>query len=72
MRDFSAISEISDVCEGCFFGKQQRQLIPFGDTRRAKKPLELVHTDVCGPMKALTPSQNKYLISFINVYTRIM
>lgn len=54
------------------FGKQQRQLIPFGDTRRAKKPLELVHTDVCGPMKAWTPSQNKYLISFINVYTRIM
>jgi len=48
MRDFSAITKISNICEGCLLGKHQRESFPSEGTWRAKKPLELVHTDVCG------------------------
>ncbi|CAL9016012.1 unnamed protein product [Prunus brigantina] len=54
MRDLPNIKEIHDVCEGCQLGKQHRQAFPSGKAWRAKALLELVHTDVCGPMR--TPS----------------
>ena len=56
MRDLLTIKEINDVCEGCLLGKQHRQLFPIGKAWRAKELLELVHTDVCGPMH--TPSHD--------------
>ncbi|CAL2241192.1 unnamed protein product [Prunus armeniaca] len=39
------------VCEGCVYGKSHRE--PFENEKpwRAKNPLELIHTDVCGPMQ---------------------
>ncbi|KAI5311748.1 hypothetical protein L3X38_040921 [Prunus dulcis] len=38
------------VCEGCKLGKQHRDSFPAESTWRAQFPLELVHTDICGPM----------------------
>ncbi|CAL2249603.1 unnamed protein product [Prunus armeniaca] len=54
MRDLPNIKGIHDVCEGCQLGKQHRQAFPSGKAWRAKALLELVHTDICGPMR--TPS----------------
>jgi hypothetical protein len=39
------------VCEACIEGKRQRTSFPKGEASRASKLLELVHSDVCGPMK---------------------
>lgn len=39
----------SNPCEGCILGKHKRDSFPVGKSRRAKQPLELVHTDICGP-----------------------
>ena len=33
--------------------------------------LELVHTDVCGPMSTLSHAQNRYFILFIDDLTRM-
>ncbi|KAI5338053.1 hypothetical protein L3X38_017324 [Prunus dulcis] len=38
------------VCEGCKLGKQHRDSFFAESTWRAQFPLELVHTDICGPM----------------------
>ncbi|XP_077252459.1 uncharacterized protein LOC143891833 [Tasmannia lanceolata] len=38
------------VCAGCQFGKAHRQPISRSEFH-SKRPLELVHSDVCGPMK---------------------
>ena len=38
---------------------------------RAKKKLELVYTDLCGPMSTESLSQNKYFMLFIDDLTRI-
>ncbi|CAL2254986.1 unnamed protein product [Prunus armeniaca] len=71
MRDLPNIKEIHDVCEGCQLGKQHRQAFPSGKAWRAKALLELVHTDVCGPMRTPSLDNNRYFILFINDYTRM-
>jgi len=36
------------ICEHCLAGKATR--LPFGKTKRASSPLQLIHSDICGPM----------------------
>ncbi|RVW33212.1 Retrovirus-related Pol polyprotein from transposon RE1 [Vitis vinifera] len=47
------ISIPSQVCEECVVGKQHRSQFPQGKSRRAKNVLELVHSDICGPINQL-------------------
>ena len=47
------IKNTSEVCEGCTFGKHCRKSFPKEATSRVTTPLELVHTDVCGPMQTV-------------------
>ncbi|KAK2977637.1 hypothetical protein RJ640_002670 [Escallonia rubra] len=54
MKGLPAIDTISNPCEGCIMGKQHRLPFPKRSSWRAKSPLELVHTDICGRIK--TPS----------------
>ena len=44
------IKTVKGVCEGCVLGKQCREAFPREATTRASTPLELIHTDICGPM----------------------
>jgi hypothetical protein len=37
---------------------------------RAKDLLELVHTDICGPMSVQAPGDYEYFIMFTNDYSR--
>ncbi|KAM7520343.1 hypothetical protein LguiB_019305 [Lonicera macranthoides] len=60
----------SGVCEDCVVSKQHRDPFAKGKSWRAKKALELVHSDICGP---ITPSSNggkKYIITFIDDFSR--
>ena len=43
-----------DLCEGCIYQKNTRKSFPVGKSWRAKTCLELVHVDLCGPMKMET------------------
>ena len=58
------------TCEGCLEGKQQRHSFPQGGATRATKVLELVHTDVCGPMKTMSMGGARYFLTFIDDYSR--
>ncbi|KAG8926805.1 hypothetical protein FRC01_008347 [Tulasnella sp. 417] len=55
-------------CDACLRGKHTRSSFPTGGRTRATKPLELIHSDVCGPFP---PSQEgyKYYVSLIDDYT---
>ena len=61
------IEEKEDVCQGCALGKQHRQPFPKGVSWRAKEYLQLVHTDVCGPMRTTSHGGNKYLSSSLMI-----
>ena len=57
-------------CEGCLVGKQHRESFPVGKARRAKQPLELVHTDICGPVEVESVGQKRYTLIFVDDFTR--
>ncbi|KAI5343667.1 hypothetical protein L3X38_011543 [Prunus dulcis] len=65
------LEQISVVCEGCMLGKQHRDSFPLESTWRASSPLELVHTDICGPMKTESISGNRYFLLFTDDCTRM-
>ncbi|KAA0041242.1 gag/pol protein [Cucumis melo var. makuwa] len=56
-------------CESCLEGKMTKR--PFaGKGYRAKEPLELIHSDLCGPMNVKARGGFEYFISFIDDYSR--
>ena len=57
------------VCEPCLEGKMT--LRPFKAIGyRAKEVLDLVHTDLCGPMSTSARGGYEYFITFIDDYSR--
>jgi transposase InsO family protein len=58
------------VCEECLVGKQQRDPFPKKSTWRASQILQLVHADICGPINPISNSKKRYIISFIDDYSR--
>ncbi|KAL0345816.1 UNVERIFIED_CONTAM: hypothetical protein Sradi_4412900 [Sesamum radiatum] len=53
------------------YGKMHKLLFP-KTSWRASAPLELVHSDICGPMQTPTPRNKRYFILFTDDYTRHM
>ena len=57
------------VCESCLEGKMTKR--PFkAKGYRATKPLELVHTDVCGPINVQARGGYEYFVTFTDDYAR--
>nr|GEX82341.1 retrovirus-related Pol polyprotein from transposon TNT 1-94 [Tanacetum cinerariifolium] len=56
--------------KGCLFGKHARSLFPKKATSRAKEPLQLIHTDLCGPITPSSYGKNHYFILFIDDFSR--
>ncbi|KAI5312594.1 hypothetical protein L3X38_041767 [Prunus dulcis] len=65
------LTEMKDVCEGCVLGKQHREKFDKEEAWRASCPLELVHTDLCGPMQNESIGGNRYFIIFIDDFSRM-
>ena len=57
-------------CVSCLKGKMARKSFPKASACRTQHPLDLIHSDVCGPMNTLTPGKNKYFVTFIDDYSR--
>ena len=51
VKGFPFIDKLDRVCEVYIFGKQHRETFPVGKSYRARTPLEIVHSDICGPMQ---------------------
>ena len=70
VRGLPPIKELASTYECCILGKQHRESFPKVVAYRAKQPLELVHTDLCGPMKTQSIGGSCYSFSFIDDYNR--
>ncbi|GAQ92153.1 hypothetical protein KFL_009340020 [Klebsormidium nitens] len=57
------------LCEDCVLGKQTRKPFPPSD-RESSRPLELVHTDLCGTIPCKSAGGAKYAVTFIDDYSR--
>ncbi|MDL1135892.1 transposase family protein, partial [Yersinia pestis] len=58
------------ICDSCQKGKQTRVMFKSKE-HHSKKPLELVHTDLCGPMRTQSTNGDKYFMLCIDDYTRM-
>ena len=57
-------------CEACTLDKMQKTSCPKLSLHRADKPLELVHSDLCGPMQVESIGGSRYMLTFIDDYSR--
>ena len=67
--DIENITELS-FCEGCLAGKMCRKAFPTVGEIRSTHKLQLVHSDVCGPMQTQSIGGAKYFVTVIDDYTR--
>ncbi|KMQ82834.1 gag-int-pol protein, partial [Lasius niger] len=59
-----------EICEPCLNGKQAR--LPFKqlkDKTHIKRPLFVVHSDVCGPINPVTLDDKNYFVIFVDQFT---
>lgn len=72
LRATEADDDDGDVCEGCAKGKLARS--PFartsGSVVKTSKALELVHTDVIGPMETKTRGGARYALVLVDDWSR--
>ena len=54
----------SNPCEGCILGKHHRDSFSIRNSRRAKQSLELVHTDIYGPVEVESIGHKRYFFYF--------
>ena len=57
-------------CEGCVEGKMHRKSFNSVGEIRSSRRLQLIHSDVCGPMQTPSLGGCKYFVTFIDDFTR--
>nr|KYP49198.1 Retrovirus-related Pol polyprotein from transposon TNT 1-94 [Cajanus cajan] len=58
------------VCTTCLIGKQHQTTIPKQISWRASNKIQLVHADICGPISPTSNSCKRYILSFVDDYSR--
>ena len=71
VRDLPNITLTENIiCKSCQFGKQTR--VQFNAKEgSSSNPLELIHIDICGPMKKNSSCGEQYYILFIDDFSRM-
>ncbi|CAA7409651.1 unnamed protein product [Spirodela intermedia] len=72
VRGLPAVGQVDQLCEACLAGKQKRSPFPQQGEYRARHVLELVHSDLCGPIAPETPNGSKYFLLFVDDRSRYM
>lgn len=62
--------ECTDDCIACIKGKMVRNQFPKQSTNPAKQRLDVVVSDVCGPMQTPSIGKSLYFVTFIDEFTR--
>jgi hypothetical protein len=62
-------SEHHELCKGCTLGKYTKTAFPSSDSRAAWI-LDLIHSDVCGPMSLASLTGSLYYVVFIDDFSR--
>ena len=62
-------SEQSDVCRGCALGEHTKTAFPSSDSRSARI-LDLIHSNLCGPMSSVSLRGYEYYVTFIDDHSK--
>jgi transposase InsO family protein len=72
VRGMPEIDRVEHICDGCVLGKQHRAPFPRTSAYRADRALDLVQTDLCGPITPATLGGNSYFLLVVDDYSRFM
>lgn len=72
VRGMPTIDRVEEYWDGCALGKQHRAPFPQATAYRAERALELVHTNLCGPITQTTTGGNKYFLLIVDDFSRYM
>ena len=64
------LKKIQPTCEACILGKQHVHAIPKHVMPYTTRPLELIHSDLCGPLPHTSLKGNRYVLTFIDDFSR--
>ncbi|UYV69112.1 hypothetical protein LAZ67_6002474, partial [Cordylochernes scorpioides] len=69
-RDLQNVSDTAE-CEVCLEGKMRRLPFPSKpvESKKTSSPLELIHSDVVGPISPMSKGGNNYFVTFIDDFT---
>jgi transposase InsO family protein len=70
VKGLPVIQETEETCEECIIGKQHRDSIPKIANWRATEKLQLVHSDICGPINPTSNGGSRYFITFTDDFSR--
>jgi transposase InsO family protein len=70
MHGLPQLEASTTICTDCMIGKQHRDPIPKRSAWRASQKLQLIHADICGPISPTSNSKKRYLICFIDDFSR--
>jgi histone deacetylase 1/2 len=59
------------ICRSCALGKMHKERIPQQRTSTTTRPLELIHSDICGPFPIASRNGSKYILTFVDDFTRM-
>ena len=64
--------EIRTRCDCCVKGKLARKPFPQTSESKTTATLDLIHTDIWGPMEMETPDKKRYIFTIIDDYSRLV
>ncbi|CAJ2668206.1 unnamed protein product [Trifolium pratense] len=70
VKGLPALQETAETCESCIIGKQHRDSIPKTSNWRATERLQLIHSDICGPINPTSNGGSRYFITFTDDFSR--
>ena len=69
-EEFKTAGTQGELCEPCAMGKQHRSPFKLSNTTAAR-PLELVHTDVCGPLPITSLGGSNYFLTLLDDHSKL-
>lgn len=70
MNTIKQVKPVSKLCESCTLGKQSKLSSKnIKDKSHINRPLQVIHSDICGPVKPTTFDNKNYFMIFVDEYT---
>ncbi|PNX86713.1 copia-type polyprotein, partial [Trifolium pratense] len=70
VKGLPMLKDSAELCPDCVISKHHRDSIPKTTSWRASNKLELIHSDICGPINPSSNGGCKYFITFTDDFSR--
>ena len=64
--------DVAENCEGCLLGKQSRNPFPKNSSGKKEGVLQLIHSDVCGPLSVTSVGGSVYFVTYTDDYSNYL